>query len=113
VAVLLRATVPPGSLARIALLGRNFADEEALAVGLADGLADAEGFEQVCLARLEEFAEKDAYALGVTKQYLRADALREMKAREEEFAAQFLDAWFSAPTRERIRQTVAQLASKG
>ena len=35
---LLRASVPPQALARIALLGRNFADEEALGVGLADEL---------------------------------------------------------------------------
>ena len=33
---LLRASVPAPALARIALLGRNFADEEAVAVGLAE-----------------------------------------------------------------------------
>src|SRR2546427_8131528 len=76
VSTLLRATVPPGSLARVALLGRNFADEEALAAGL----ADESGFEKTCLSRLQEFAEKDPYSLAVTKTYLRADALRPMKA---------------------------------
>src|SRR5262249_12590956 len=45
VALLLRAAVPPGALSRVALLGRNFADEEALAVGIVHELADAEGFE--------------------------------------------------------------------
>ena len=40
---LLRASVPPQALARIALLGRNFADEEALAAGLADELAQGGG----------------------------------------------------------------------
>jgi enoyl-CoA hydratase len=112
VAILLRASVAPTSLARVALLGRNFSDEEALAVGLVDGLADAEGFEQVCLARLEEFAEKDPFALGATKSHLRSGALREMREHEEHLVGEFLDAWFSEPTRERIRQTVASLKAK-
>jgi enoyl-CoA hydratase/carnithine racemase len=43
VCALLRATVPPGSLSRVALLGRNFADEEALAAGLADELSGGAG----------------------------------------------------------------------
>ena len=40
---LLRASVEPHALGRIALLGRNFEGDEAVAVGLADELADAEG----------------------------------------------------------------------
>jgi enoyl-CoA hydratase len=44
VSVLLRTVVPPTALAQVALLGRNFADEEARAAGLADELAAAEGF---------------------------------------------------------------------
>lgn len=112
VAVLLRATVPPGSLARIALLGRNFADEEALAVGLADGLADAEGFEEVCLARLEEFAEKDPAAVGTTKAYLREAMLREMKAGTRQLVDDFLNGWFSPATRQRIQETIASLKAK-
>lgn len=113
VAVLLRFTVPPQSLARVALLGRNFADDEALVVGLVDALADPEGFEQACLARLEEFAEKDPRAIGTTKAYLRADALREMRAHEKEMAADFLDAWFSEATQARIGKIVASLSGKG
>jgi enoyl-CoA hydratase len=111
VSALLRATVPPGSLAKVALLGRNFADDDALAVGLADELADAEGFEAACLARLAEFAEKDAYALAVTKRYLRGDTARAM-ADDPRFVGEFLDGWFSAATQQRIRQTVASLAAK-
>jgi enoyl-CoA hydratase len=113
VTVLLRATLPPGALASIALLGRNFADREALDTGLAHELLDGEGFEAACLARLEEFSEKDALALSTTKSYLRTDALREMKAHEHERAHEFLDAWFSEATRERMRQTVVALRSKG
>ena len=47
------------------VLGRNFADEEALAAGLADEVVADDAFEETCLARLNEFVEKDAHALSV------------------------------------------------
>jgi enoyl-CoA hydratase len=112
VSALLRASVPPGALSRVALLGRNFADEEALAAGLADELAPAEGFEEACLARLQEFAEKDPYSLAVTKRYLRAGALREMQAEDPAAVAEWLDGWFSPGTQERIRGIAASLTRK-
>ena len=109
VAVLLRNSVPPGALTRIALLGRNFADEEAVAVGLADAVLEADGFEPACLEQLEEFVDKHPRAVAVTKRYLRAAALAEMRARDHELRAEWLDAWFSEETRERIQQIVAGL----
>jgi enoyl-CoA hydratase len=107
IAALLRASVPPTALAQVALLGRNFADDDALAVGLADQLADADGFEDFCRARLEEFADKDAVAVAITKGYLREAALREMRAREAGEMPAWIDRWFSESTRERIGQIVA------
>jgi Delta3-Delta2-enoyl-CoA isomerase len=109
VALLLRASVPTTALTPVALLGRNFADDEALAAGLADQLADADGFEDFCLARLREFADKDAASVAVTKGYLRQGVLREMRAREAAEIPVWLDRWFSESTRERIRQTVATI----
>lgn len=112
VALLLRATVPPSSLARVALLGRNFSDEEALRAGLADELADAEGFEARALERLEEFVEKDPRALALTKYYLRASVLIEMRSREVELIRDFLGCWFSPEGQERLRTAVASLNKK-
>jgi enoyl-CoA hydratase/carnithine racemase len=112
VSTLLRATVPPSSLSRVALLGRNFADEEALAAGLADELAGEEDFERRCLSRLQEFAEKDPYSVAVTKTHLRAEALRQMKVEDPVAAAEWLDGWFSPGTQARIRATVASLTRK-
>jgi enoyl-CoA hydratase len=109
VSELLRASVPPNALGQVALLGRNFADDEALRVGLADELADADGFLDHCQARLAEFVEKDAYALSATKAALRGDVLARMKSRERELMAGWLDGWFSDPTRARMRETVASL----
>jgi len=109
VAILLRASVPAHALTPVALLGRNFADDEALAAGLADQLADTDGFEDFCLARLEEFADKDAASVAVTKGYLREGVLREMRAREASEISKWLERWFSESTRERIRETVATI----
>jgi enoyl-CoA hydratase len=110
---LLRASVAPQALGRIALLGRNFENEDALAAGLADELAEAEGFEAACRARLDEFVDKDARALAATKASLREPVLAEMMAHERERLPAFLDGWFSASTQERIRATVASLTARG
>jgi enoyl-CoA hydratase/carnithine racemase len=109
VATLLRATTPASALAKVALLGRNFEGEEALAAGLAEELAEPMGFEAVCLARLAEFVDKDAYAFARTKSYLRGDAIREMRSRERELMGEWLDGWFSEGTRARIRAIVQSI----
>jgi enoyl-CoA hydratase len=112
VALLLRGAAPPAALSGVALLGRNFEGEQALRAGLADELADADGFEAACRARLEEFADKDAYAFATTKRYLRESSLREMRAREAELIEEFLEGWFHTETRARIRKTVESLSKK-
>jgi enoyl-CoA hydratase/carnithine racemase len=112
VTVLLRASVPAPALGRIALLGRNFTDEEAVSMGLADEICETDGFEQACLARLVELVEKDAFALGTTKAWLREGTLREMRAHEADRLEPFLDGWFSPATRERIRGVAASLTRK-
>jgi len=110
VTVLLRHSVAPSALTRVALLGRNFQDAEALAVGLADAVLEPDGFEGQCLERLSEFVDKHPGAVAATKRSLRAPALAEMRAREAELRGEWLDAWFSKETRERIQQIVAGLA---
>lgn len=112
IATLLRATLPPSALARVALLGRNFEAEDALAAGLVDEIASPAGFEEACLARLTEFADKDAYAFARTKAYLRAGVLRQMREREGELIGEWLDAWFSEGTRARIRAVVEAITKK-
>lgn len=112
VTLLLRQEVAPQALSKVALLGRNFADEEALAVGLVHELADAEGFEVACLTRLQEFAEKDAHALGVTKRYLRSAAIAAARTQEKQAVTDFLDGWFSEATRRRMQETVASLTKR-
>lgn len=109
---LLRATVPAQAFAPVALLGRNFADEGAVLAGLAHEIAPAEGFEAACLARLQEYVEKDAAALRVTKAFARGDVLASMRQHERARLGQWLDGWFSPSTRTRIRGIVDGLAKK-
>ena len=112
VAILLKASVAPTSLSRVALLGQNFKDEEAVALGLAQEVMEADGFEAACLERLEEFADRDSVAVGTTKAYLRDAALREMRSQEAARQGEFLDAWFSPVGRAKIRQTIDALAKR-
>jgi enoyl-CoA hydratase/carnithine racemase len=112
VALLLRASVPAPALSRVALLGSNFTDDEAVALGLAHEVAEAEGFEAFCRARLAEFAERDPRAVATTKAYLRASILAEMRAEEDAHRAEFLDAWFSPAGQARIRAVVESLGKK-
>ena len=109
VACLLRGSVAPPSLAAVALLGRNFSDEEALLLGVVHELLPREGFEEGCLARLQEFVDKDPLAFSETKRLLRSGLLEEMKAGEAAHLPTFLDAWFSPATKERIRQILDSL----
>jgi enoyl-CoA hydratase/carnithine racemase len=113
VALLLRNSVAPPFQARVALLGRNFDGEEAVAAGLADEVLASDGFRAACLRRLAEFTDKDAYAFARTKGYLRSEALGAMRAHEAQRIDEWLDAWFSAGTRDRIRRTVEALGGKG
>jgi enoyl-CoA hydratase/carnithine racemase len=112
VAILLKFSVTPAALSRVALLGQNLTDEEAVALGLVHEVRDADGFEAACLQHLHDFAEKDTGALGTTKAYLRDGALGEMAARETEHRSEFLDAWFGPAGRAKIRATVDALSRK-
>jgi enoyl-CoA hydratase/carnithine racemase len=113
VVTLLRESLTPGAVTRVALLGRNFTDEEAREVGLAHEVLPGEGFEAAALARLEELASRDTTALGTTKTWLRHDALARMRAGGAERRSEFLDAWFSPGAQEKIRETIASLTRRG
>ena len=72
VSMVLRESVPATRLEEVALFGRNYSGEEAVAAGLAHELHGEEGFEAHCRSRLEELADKDAKAFAITKRYLRS-----------------------------------------
>jgi enoyl-CoA hydratase/carnithine racemase len=105
--------VGPPALSRVALLGQNFTNEEAVGLGLVHEVLEEHGFEDACRGRLREFAEKDARAFSTTKAYLREATLREMSEHDGARLGDFLDAWFSPEGQARIRETIASLARRG
>ena len=111
--MLLKTASPAFAHSAVALLGRNFEGDAAVASGLANEVADANGFEAAVTERLAEFAEKDAYAFGITKGYLRRAAVTSMRDRETALLDEFLDGWFAEGTQERIQKAVAGLKAKG
>ena len=112
VALIVRDAVPRNALSAVALCGRNFSDEAAVAAGLADELADAGRVEAVARERLEELLTKDPASFSVTKRYLRSPVVERIRATHHLLLAEWLDLWFSAPTRERVAAIVAELKGK-
>lgn len=113
VALIVRDAVSRSALTGVALLGRNFSDDAAVAAGLAHELADAEEIEATSRARLDEFISKDAFAFAVTKRYLRSPVVERIRANNRLLLPEWLDAWFSPGTAARIRAIVADLQGKG
>jgi enoyl-CoA hydratase len=112
VVLLLRETVHRPSIAEIALLGRNYLDEEAVNAGLAQELHQEDGFEEHCLERAGEYATRDPLALAFTKKYSRSVALERMRMGDALYRREFLDCWFSSSTQERIRGIVSALRER-
>jgi enoyl-CoA hydratase/carnithine racemase len=110
---LLRASLTPAAFTRVALLGRNFTDDEARETGLVHEVLPGDGLESAALARLEELASRDGRALGATKAWLRHPVLMEMRAGGAERQSEFLDAWFSSGAQQKIHETVASLTGRG
>ncbi len=114
VALIVRELVPKNKITAVALLGRNHADDEAVAAGLADELADdADRVEAIARERLDEFVAKDLFAFAVTKRYLRSAAVERIRANDRLLLTEWLDGWFSAGTRKRIEAVVSDLKDKG
>lgn len=113
VAFIVRDAVPRHALAAVTLLGRNFSDGDALAAGLTDEIAEPDAVEDAARARLTEFVAKDAAAFAITKRYLRSPAVERIRANNRLLLAEWLDAWFSRTTRERIARIVEDLKGKG
>lgn len=113
VTVLMSEAIDASRREEVALFGRNYKDDEAVAAGLAHELADAEGFDGYCLARLGELAEKDPRAFSLTKRYLRSAAMERMRAATDGHDEEFLGSWFSEPTQRRIAGIVRDLEARG
>jgi enoyl-CoA hydratase len=111
VSMILRDAVIGPRLEEVALFGRNYADEEALASSLVHELCEPDLLPGRARERLQEMTSKDLASFAVTKRYLRSATAERIEAREAEFHGEFLDCWFSDGTQERIRNLVAKLSA--
>lgn len=106
ISMIVRETIPQARVEEVALLGRNYESDDALAAGLVHEVHDGEDFEPYCLERLREMAEKDGEAFAITKRYLRSATVERIRANDAQFAEEFLGVWFTPSTQERIRAIV-------
>jgi enoyl-CoA hydratase len=111
VAVLLRHSLAPTTLTRVALLGRNFQDADALAVGLGRRGAGARRLRECSAWSGSRSSSTSTRVLWPrpSARCARARSPRWARARPKS-APGWLDAWFSRETRGRIEQIVAGLA---
>ena len=112
VSMILRDAVISPRLEEVALFGRNYKDEDALASGLAHEICPAGQLMALAAERLREMTSRDLNSFAVTKRYLRSATVERIEAREAEFHHQFLDCWFSPGTQKRIGQLVDQLTGR-
>jgi len=112
VAMILRESVPSHKVEEVALFGRNYRADEAVAAGLVHETHPAEGFDDHCRARLEELASRDPRAFSISKRYLRSPVVERIGAHEEVLMHEFLDSWFTPGTREKMQGIVEELRNR-
>jgi enoyl-CoA hydratase len=113
VSLILRDAVISPRLEEVALFGRNYKDEEALASSLVHEVCPPDMLQARARERLLEMTSKDLASFAVTKRYLRSATAERIEAREAEYHGEFLDCWFSRGTQERIRGLVRKLTGGG
>lgn len=111
VSQLLRESVHRSRVGEIALLGRNYSNQTAVEAGLVHEVVPGTEVGGAAAARLAEFMDKDPKAFAATKRYLRQATAESIRSHDAAFAGEFLDSWFSAPTRRRIEGIVESLGA--
>jgi enoyl-CoA hydratase len=109
---LLRETVHRPALTEVALLGRNFSDDEAVATGLVHAVQEEDRLQQFCREQMDRFCTRGAVALSHTKNYLRQAAAERISTHDHAHRDEFLDCWFAPDTRRRIGEIVTSLTAR-
>ena len=112
VSLILRESVPRLHLEEVALLGKNYHDDDALSAGLVHEVHAGESFEEHCRMRLREFVSRDLGALMITKRFLRSSIVDRIRENGTRDVPEFLDAWFRPQTQARIRGIVDELRQR-
>jgi enoyl-CoA hydratase len=105
----LRAQLPSSSLVPVALEGGMFSPVEAQRLGLVDALVPPDALFDRAVARAAELAKTPRQAYGQIKRAIRRAAIDAVKEHSEAERERWLDTWFSAEARQRLRDAVAKL----
>jgi enoyl-CoA hydratase/carnithine racemase len=101
---MLRACVGTRNAEKIVCTGAMFNADDALRMGLVDQKSAPENIQADALAVAHEFAARDAQAFRSIKLLLRKQIADDMRAREKDSIAEFVDIWYSESTWERLKE---------
>jgi len=101
---MLRYCVGSRAAETVLLTGRMFDANEALRLGLADELAEAEGFSDQAVQKARGLGQSSGPAYISLKRLLRQSAVDGWSAREAESIREFVEIWYSPETRENTKK---------
>ena len=101
---IMRYALSPAHAREILLLGALYAPDAALARGLVDELAPADGLMARAIALARSVAPDSLEAYATVKAHLLVPALSALEATRAEVNRQFLDVWFSEGGRRRLTE---------
>ncbi|KAF0243451.1 MAG: hypothetical protein FD180_3341 [Planctomycetota bacterium] len=109
---LMRHVCAPSVLQEVALTGRTWGPDEALARGLVDEVVAPGELLDRALARATAFAAVPARAFALTKQQLRSATLEQIDRDQKELGAQILEAWCAPEVGEAVKAYVAKTLNR-
>ncbi len=107
-----RAALTPAAWAQVVYGGQTHVGDGALALGLADELADADKVVEVALERLRQWSRHPAVALHFTKAAARDPVLLRIRNRHDQQQEAWVDLWFSPPAQEKLAEVREKLLSR-
>ena len=101
---MLRFWVGSAAATKILCSGAMFPAEEAQRLGLVDEVQPEAAVLDRARQVASDLASRSASAFASIKSLLRRPAVEEMRRREQESLREFVEIWYSAATRERLRE---------
>lgn len=107
-----RAQLTPAAWAQVVYGGQTWSGEAAVALGLADELADAGKVVEVALERLRQWARHPAVAFHFDKAAARDPVLLRIRNQHDMLQEAWVDLWFSPPAQQRLAEVREQLRAR-
>jgi len=107
-----RAQLTPAAWAQVVYGAQTHVAEQALALGLADELADPERVVDVALERLRQWSRHPAAAFHANKAAARDPVLLRIRNHHDTLEEAWVDLWFSPPAQQRLAEVREKLQSR-